>query len=201
MTPVMATVALPTLVLDPGRDPWDRQPDETAYRHGQFVAYRDLGRARTLRKVAETLARHPAYVRTVAAAYRWAERAEAHDRHRDELDEKAWLEERRKAAQRDSALLNAAVGKIAGRMQTLLPEELDPADLVRMLDVVMRHRRALFGDPGLTVAVTGPGGDPLAVQLAELAAMTADQRRAAIAALTAAVARRSRASAGGDDDE
>jgi len=195
------SVTLPTLPLDPGRDPWDRQPDETTLRYDQFRLYLDAGRGRTLRKVAETLARHPAYVRAVAAAYRWVERAEAQDRHRDDLHEKVWLEERRKAAERDSALLNAAVGKVAGRLQTLLPEELDPADLVRMLDVVMRHRRALFGDPGLTVAVTGPGGDPLAVQLAELAAMTADQRRSAIADLTAAVARRSRASAGGDDDE
>lgn len=197
----MSTVALPTLVLDATLDPWDHQPGETTLRYAQFRTYLDDGRGRTLRKAAETLARHSAYVRTVAAAYRWVERAEAFDRHRDELHEKVWLEQRRKAAERDSQLLDAAVGKVAQRLRTLLPEELDPADLIRMLDVVMRHRRGLFGDPALTVAVTGPAGDPLTVQLAELSAMSADQRRAAITELAAAVQRRSEAAAGGDDDE
>ena len=197
----MPTVALPTLTLDPDLDPWDRQPRETTLRYAQFRTYLDAGRARTLRGAAETLARHPAYVRAVAAAYRWVERAEAWDRHRDELDEKVWLERRRLAAERDGQLLDAAVGKIAQRLRALLPEELDPADLIRMLDVTMRHRRGLFGDPALTVAVTGAGGDPLAVHVAELTAMSPDQRRAAITDLTEAVRRRSEAAAGADDDE
>lgn len=197
----MPTVQLPVIALAADRDPWERQPDETTYRYGQFRAYDDDGRTRTMRKTADTLARHPSYVRAVAAAYRWVERAEAHDKHRDELDEKAWVDERRKAARRDGILLNSAVGKVAARLNSLLAEELSPADLVRLLDVTMRHRRALFGDPALTVAVTGPGGDPLTVQMAELAAMTADQRRAAIVDLTAAVRRRTDAIAGGDDDE
>lgn len=198
----MPTLPLPLLTLTPDLDPWDRQPGETALRYAQFRSYLDDGRGRTLRKVAETLARHPTYVRAVASAYRWLERAEAYDLHRDELDEKVWLERRRLAADRDSRLLDAAIGKVAQRLQTLVPAELDPSDLVRMLDVVMRHRRTLFGDPAaLTVAVTGPVGDPLTAQLAELTAMTADQRRAAIAQLAAAVQRRSEAAAGGDDDE
>lgn len=197
----MPTVQLPTLVLAVDLDPWDRQPGETALRYTQFRTFLDDGRGRTLRKAAETLARHPSYVRAVAAAYRWVERVEAFDRHRDELHEKVWLEERRKAAENDARLLNAATAKVAQRLTTLLPEELEPADLVRMLDVVMRHRRGLFGDPALTVAVTGPAGDPLTAQMAELTAMTADQRRTAIAQLAAMVQRRSEAAAGGDDDE
>lgn len=197
----MPAVQLPVIGLAGDRDPWDRQPDETTHRYKQFRTYLDEGRARTLRKAAETLARHPAYVRAVAAAYRWAERAEDWDKHRDELAEKQWVESRRAAADNDARLLNAAVGKIAQRLTTLQPTDLTPADLVRLLDVTLRQRRALFGDPAMTVAVTGPGGDPLTVQLAELAAMTVDQRRSAIVALTAAVRRRTDAIAGGDDDE
>lgn len=197
----MPTVQLPVIALAGDRDPWDRQPDETTHRYKQFRTYLDEGRSRTFRKAAETLTRHPAYVRAVAAAYRWAERAEEWDKHRDELDEKVWLDARRAAATNDARLLDAAVAKIAQRLRTLLPEELDPANLIRLTDVVLRQRRALFGDPTMTVAVTGPGGDPLTVQLAELAAMTADQRRSAIVELTAAVRRRTDAIAGGDDDE
>jgi hypothetical protein len=197
----MPTVQLPTLTLATDLDPWDRQPNETTRRYDQFRAYLDAGRGRTLRKTSETLTLSADHIRHVAAAYRWVERAEAWDRDRDELHEKVWLEERRKAAENDARLLNAATAKVAQRLTTLLPEELEPADLVRMLDVVMRHRRGLFGDPALTVAVTGPAGDPLTAQLAELTAMTADQRQTAIAHLAATVQRRSEAAAGGDDDE
>ncbi len=197
----MPTVQLPTLALAADLDPWDRQPDETTHRYQQFRTYLDDGRARTLRKAAETLARNTRYIRAVSSAYRWVERAEAYDKHRDELDDKQWQAARRAAAENDARLLNAAVSKIAQRLTALQPTDLTPADMIRLLDVTMRQRRALFGDPALTVAVTGPGGDPLTVQLAELASMTTDQRRAAIVDLTAAVRRRTEAVAGGDDDE
>jgi len=196
------TLQLPVINLDPDTDPWERQPDETRKRHSQFCAYRDLGRGRTLRRVADALALNDRYVRAVAAGYRWPERAEAHDRHRDEMHERVWLEERRRAAEQDSRILSAAIGKLAARIRTLRPDELTPATLIRLLDVVLRHRRALFGDLAVTVAVTGPTGDPLTVQLAELATMTPDNRRAVITDLAASVLRRTVAIAGRlDDDE
>jgi hypothetical protein len=197
----MPAIALPALALDPDLDAWDRQPQETTLRYAQFRTYLDDGRARTLRKAAETLARHPSWIRAVAGAYRWVERAEAFDRHRDDLDEKVWLEARRQAAERDRQLLDAAVGKVAQRLLSIQPTDLAPAELVRLLDVTMRHRRALFGDPGLTVAVTGAAGDSLAAQLAELAGMTSDQRRAAVTGMAEDVMRRVRALRGDGDDE
>jgi hypothetical protein len=197
----MTVKDLAPLDLDPDLDAWERQPGETVKRHGQFAVYRDLGRVRTLTKVAETLTLNAGYVRQVSAAMRWVERAEAWDRHRDALAQAQWLEERRKAAENDARLLGAAVGKIAGRLQALRADELSVGDLVRLLDVTLRHRRALFGDPQMTVAVTGPGGDPLTVQLAEFSQMGAEQRRLAIEDMVAAVRRRVDAAAGIDDDD
>lgn len=199
----MTGAGLPLVELDPEIDPWERQSGrETPYRFSQFCLYRDGGRGRTLRKVAETLARNDRYIRAVSAAYRWVERAEAWDRHRDQLHERVWLEERRKASENDAKLLSVVVGKVAQRLNTLKAEDLEPSDLIRMLDVVMRHRRGLFGDPAATIALTGAGGDPLTVQLAEFAQLPADQRRAAIVQLTDAVRRRTEAAAGiSDDDE
>jgi hypothetical protein len=189
------------LTLNPDLDPWDRQPGETVKRHAQFATYRDLGRTRTLRKVAETLTLSAEYLRQVSAAYAWVARAEAFDRNRDQLHEAAWLEERRRAAENDAKLLSAAVGKVAGRLNILKLEDLDPPTLVRLLDVVMRHRRALFGDPQMTVAVTGPGGDPLELKVAEFAAMGAEQKQRAIDDMVAQVQRRAAATAGVDDDD
>ncbi|GAA2258800.1 MULTISPECIES: hypothetical protein [Streptomyces] len=65
----------------------------------------------------------------------------------------------------------------------------------------MRHRRVQFGDPAATIAVTGPGGNPLAVQLAEFAQTPAEQRRARIEQLATAVQRRPKALNGADDED
>lgn len=189
------------LTLDPAFDPWQRQPKETAKRYGQFCTYRDQGRTRTLRVVAEMLALNARYVRMVAADMRWTERVEAFDRHLDQLHQAAWLEERRKAARADAELLSEAVTKLAERVETLNPDELSISDFTRLLDAVMRHRRALFGDPEVTVALTGPGGDPLTVQVAEYVQMGAEQRRRAVEEMAASVLRRVRAVSDVDDDD
>jgi hypothetical protein len=188
------------LTLNPALDPWERQPTESARKHGQFVTYRDLGRARTLTKAAENLTLAHGHVRNVAAEFRWRERVEAYDRHLDRLYEASWLEERRKAAETDAKILGAAIGKLAQRLGTLRAEELSPGDFIRLMDVAMRHRRVLFGDPTETIAVTGQGGNPLAVQLAEFAQMPPEQRRVRLADLAASVNRRLAAVDGVDDD-
>lgn len=192
----------PTLLkLDPALDPWERQPGESALRYAQFCTYRDMGRTRTLRKSAKSLTKNDRYVRDVAVALKWRERAEAYDRHMDRLYDASWLEERRKAAETDAKILGASIGKLAQRLATLNAAELSPGDFIRLMDVAMRHRRTLFGDPTETIAITGQGGNPLAVQLAEFAQLPADQRRVRLADLAASVNRRLRAVDGSDDEE
>jgi hypothetical protein len=127
-------------------------------------------------------------VRDVAAACKWRERAEAYDRHLDQLYEATWLEERRKAAEVDAKLLGAAVGKIAQRLTSLDAGKLTTGDLIRLLDVSMRHRRILFGDPATTLLA--PDGsiaeqqirisERQGVLLAEVIRRVADQLLAAV---------------------
>ncbi|WP_030236806.1 hypothetical protein [Streptomyces sp. NRRL S-350] len=183
-------------------DPWERQPGESARKHGQFVTYRDLGRARTLVKAAEKLTLAPGHVRNVAAEFRWRERVEAWDRHLDRLYEATWLEERRKAAESDAKILGAAIGKLAQRLGTLRADDLSPGDFIRLLDVTMRQRRVLFGDPTETIAITGgQGGNPLAAQLAAFAQMPEEQRRKQLSDLAESVNRRLAAIDGADDED
>lgn len=191
----------PLAALSADVDPWERQPGETTRRHAQFLTYRDLGRARTLQQASEGLALAAGHVRAVGAAFRWRERAEAWDRHRDQLDQAAWLEARREAARNDARILNAMISKVAAALVNLDPATLTPAVLVRMVDVAMRHRRALFGDPMATIAVTSPAGDALAAQLAEFTALPTEQRTARLAALAAEVLRRTRAIEDTDEDD
>ncbi|MEU5452588.1 MULTISPECIES: hypothetical protein [Streptomyces] len=191
----------PPITLTPTLDLWEQQkPRESARKHGQFITYRDLGRARTLAKAAESLTLAHGHVRNTAAEFRWRERVQAWDQHLDRMYEATWLEERRKAAESDAKILGAAIGKLAQRLGTLRAEELSPSDFIRLMDVAMRHRRVLFGDPTETIALTGQGGSPLAVHLTEFSEMPPEQRRVRLAHLTASVDRRLRAISGEDDD-
>lgn len=138
--------------LDPGTDAWERQPAESPKRFGQFATYRDLGRTRTISDTAEQTNLTADYLRHVAAKFRWTERAEAFDRHRDRLHQAMWLEERRKAAEADAKVLSAGIGKLAQRLTSMSPSELSVGDTIRMMDVVMRQRRHLLG-PGEEIQV------------------------------------------------
>ncbi|MBA0053444.1 hypothetical protein E0L36_21970 [Streptomyces sp. AJS327] len=189
------------ITLDSTIPAWEQQPGETAKRYGQFVTYRDLGRARTLPKAAELLQRHPVTVRKTSAEFRWLERAEAYDRHLDRMYEAMWLEERRKAAEADAKILGAAIGKVAQRLPSLNAQEMSASDVIRLMDVAMRHRRVLFGDPTDTVVVTDQPMSPLAGRLAEFADLPVDQRHKRLAEMAAAVTRRVQAVEGDDDDD
>ncbi len=154
----------PPITLDPHTDPWERQPGETPKKHGQFVTYRDLGRTRTLTEAAQRLTLAYGHVRNLASEGRGG-RVEAYDRHLDAQYEAMWLQERRKAAETDAKILGAAIGKLAQRLTTINAADMTVGDFIRLMDVAMRHRRVLFGDPTETIAVTGEGTNPLAQQL------------------------------------
>ncbi|GAA3027418.1 hypothetical protein [Streptosporangium longisporum] len=143
------------LKLDPKVDPWERQPDESLPRYSQFCTYRDLGRGRTLRKTAEILTKNDRYVRDVAVAFRWRERVDAYDSHMDRLYQVTWVEERRKAAEADARILGAGLGKVAQRLPSLNAADLSAGTVIRLMDVTMRHRRALFGDSASTLTAHG----------------------------------------------
>lgn len=191
----------PPINLDLDIDPWERQPNETPHKYGQFAAYRDIGRTRTLTEAAQRLTLAYGHVRNLAAQYRWRERVEAYDRHLDRQYEAMWLEERRKAAETDAKILGAAIGKLAQRLGSLRADELSAGDFIRLMDVAMRHRRVLFGDPTETIAVTGEGSNALAQQFAEFAQMSPDLRRSRLAELAASVNQRIKAVDGNDDEE
>ncbi|WP_449341643.1 hypothetical protein [Streptomyces canarius] len=69
------------------------------------------------------------------------------------------------------------------------------------MDVAMRHRRVLFGDPTETIAVTSEGSNALAQHFADFAQMSPEQRRARLGELAASVNQRIKAVDGGDDED
>jgi hypothetical protein len=166
-------------------DLWERQPGETAKAYDQFCTYRDLGRGRTLAKVAEILARNTSWIRTVAAQRDWVRRASAWDREQDQVFSMSLVDRRRVMAERHASLASAFLNKVVQRLTTLEVNKLTPADTVRWLEVATKLERQALGAPTEHVQHTGPGGGPL-----EVAHLNDEQRRARLAELSAEVQRR-----------
>ncbi|WP_228980152.1 hypothetical protein [Streptomyces sp. DH12] len=191
------------ITLDPTLDPWERQPRETPKRHARFLAFRDLGLTRTLAKAADELALSYSHVRAMAAEYRWHDRASAWDAHQQRQYAAEMEEERRRAAREDVRVLRIMTGMIGQALPNVQQQAADMtlAEFTRFVDITLKWRRTLFGDPTETIAVTGPGGDPLTVAVEEYAAMPLEQKRVRLAELAATVARRARALGDADDED
>ncbi|KOU99094.1 hypothetical protein [Streptomyces sp. XY533] len=185
--------------LTPATAPWDRQPGETPRRYAQFRAYLDLGRARTLQEASRALALSAAYVRTVAAEHRWRDRAAAYDRNGDQLADAAWWETRRQTAIDDARLLEKAARLVEAGIEDLDMHGIRVPDLIRLLDVVLRQRRALLGSATATATAVHVASPP--APLYEFDHLPQEQRNARLAELALSVLRRVRAISGKDDGE
>ncbi|MFD6094762.1 hypothetical protein ACFVWN_01005 [Nocardiopsis flavescens] len=140
-----STKRLVPLVIDPDRDPWEQQPGETDTQYGWFRAHLEAGLGRTVGATADTVNKNPSYLREIAGLRLWRQRVTAYDTHRAQVREQVWLEKCGEAAEADAKILTAAAGKIAQRLMSLNTASLSDGDFVRLLDVVMRHRRQLMG--------------------------------------------------------
>ncbi|MEU1852911.1 hypothetical protein ABZ499_27510 [Streptomyces sp. NPDC019990] len=191
------------ITLDPALDPWERQPGETPKKYGHFLTFRDQGVARTLSGVAEALNFTHRSAQVIATRFRWQERAAAWDAHLSRQYAAQMEEERRRAATEDvkiMRIMTGMIGQALPHVQQLAPD-MTLAEFTKFVDTTMKWRRTLLGDPTATIAVTGPGGDPLSVQIEEFAAMPPEQRRVRLAELAATVARRVQATDDSDDED
>ncbi|MEU5497957.1 hypothetical protein [Streptomyces griseofuscus] len=191
------------ITLDPTLDPWERQPGETPKRHSRFLVFRDLGLTRTLAKASDQLALSYSHVRALAAQYRWQDRAAAWDAHQQQQYTAEMEEERRKSARDDAKILRIMTGMVGQALPHIQQQvgSMTVMEFTRFVETTMRLRRNLFGDPTETIAVTGPGGDPLTVQVEEFQKLPPEQRRVRLAELAATVARRAHALDDTDDED
>lgn len=181
--------------------PWERQPTESTKAFEAFARYRDMDAGeRSLRKVAEALAKSGALISRWSAEHRWVDRVTAYDADVDRRWRASLIARRRRATDRHLGIAVAAQQKIAARIVGMDAEKLTVTELTRLLDVAVRIERDALGEP-IRHEVSGPDGDPLHLQVAEFAAMGPEQRRLAMVEMAAVVARRAQASAGLDDDD
>ncbi|MFJ9719989.1 hypothetical protein ACIRPQ_29355 [Streptomyces sp. NPDC101213] len=194
--------AAPRVSLADDREPWAQQSGETKRAFGQFQAYLNLGRggARTLTKAAENLTLSYGHVRNLASQYLWEPRARAYDEYQHRLAEAEWMSERRQALADDAKILRAATGRIASELGRLGP--LTPDQFLRLLDITLRHRRVLYGDPTTIISVAdGPqsGSDMASVVAETFAKLSPQNRRAQLIDMAERLRRRQEATGGEDE--
>ena len=147
--------------------PWERQPEETPKAYEAFTIYRDLGKERTIPKVAETLRKSVSLMNRWSQAYSWVERVTAWD---DEAD--------RQAAQKQlKDIANARVRqrKQAVKMQLKalqLLESINEGDaklseIVALMKLGMEQERICMGDVGEVIEerAGGQAVDPVQIYI------------------------------------
>src|SRR6516164_8756210 len=158
----------------PSLEPWEQQTGESSRAYGAFCAYRDLGPRRSLRAAATAF-----YGRASAAlerqldnwsrAFSWVERTSAWDGHLDAEARAAQEEARHDMVKRHLQEALALQSKALERLRALVPEELQPADLLRYIVEAAKLERLALGEPDTVQRheLTGPGGGALRFSLEE----------------------------------
>ena len=155
------------LTLHPGRDPWDRQPDESAKAHARFITYRDTKPTeRSYRAVAESYGCSLVTIEKQASAHRWQDRVAAYDTH-EARTRRARMHERDEElcrAQMDIARTASAVAIKSVRDIAESGQLLDPAVLPKWVEMIERLRRVALDAPDQVVEITGADGGPVQVE-------------------------------------
>lgn len=150
---------------------WTRQANESSKAYEAFSLYRDMGRERTLPKVAEACGKSVSLMNKWSQANNWVERVRAYD---DEVDRQA-----AQAHLADIAKARARQRKLAASMQGVgieLLQEIrkackdnkdNPAlrDVVQLLKTGMEQERICMGDVGEVIEERNGGDTTPAVQI------------------------------------
>ncbi|MDR2177542.1 MAG: hypothetical protein LBP20_05810 [Treponema sp.] len=129
---------------------WERLPGESGLAYAAFLAYRDLGLGRNIRKAADTCGedeggrRYRAW-RNWAARFRWQERAADYDRYAEKLKQA----EMRKTVEAQGELHRAVTRKmleaVGKKLDMMNPAELAQGTVTEWVQTAIRADREAAG--------------------------------------------------------
>lgn len=136
-------------------EPWERREKESTKAYEAFCIYRDMGRERSLSKVAEKLQKSETLMGRWSRENKWVYRAAKWDDEKDRIEREIAQREQSKAI-RDMRKRHADLGQAmlikAARALTKIPDdEIKPGDISRMVDVASKLERISRGDVGEVV--------------------------------------------------
>ena len=144
--------------------PWDRRPGETTKAYEAFCKYRDMGRERSLSKVAKELQKSATIMGRWSGQHDWVKRAAKWDDEQDRIEREIAQKEQAKAIRdmrkRHADLATAMLAKSARALQRIPDDEIKATDISRMVDVASKLERISRGDVGEVVEERDGGTAP-----------------------------------------
>lgn len=174
---------------DTATEVWERRPDESDPAWQAFETYREQKPGeRSLSQVARTLSKSRPLITRWAGKYAWQLRVAAYDRDLDRRWREQTLHLRREAAEQDSRLARAMLGKVVQALNHIDPAKMTARDVATWLETATKVRRLALGEPDSRTELSGPGGGAIPVEQ-----MTPEERRARLEQLVKEGERRLRA--------
>lgn len=135
--------------------PWDRRENETTKAYEAFCIYRDMGRERSISKVAAKLSKSETLIGRWSYTHGWVDRAAQWDDEQDRIEREIAQKEQVKAIKdmrkRHADVAHAMILKAAKALQRIPEDEIKPQDISRMVDVAAKLERISRGDVGEVV--------------------------------------------------
>lgn len=132
---------------------WERLKGEARASFQNFAAYRDMGPARSIRKLAEELSKNATTLFEQSVKYRWQERTELYDDFIDRRQREA-LEGERERLNREGLRIARGMMLMGGRrligdreVTALRAQELDAAETFKAIETGWRMARTATGQP------------------------------------------------------
>jgi hypothetical protein len=120
---------------------WEQQRGESQPAYDAFCRYRDLGDARSLKSVANTIGKSHSLVEDWNRVNNWQARVRAYNTHLDRVDRKERRADMLKMARRHAQIAAMFQEKVIKRLRALDPAGLEPSDLIRFFDISAKVER------------------------------------------------------------
>ena len=128
--------------------PWERQPNEGPKPYEAFTIYRDLGKERTLPKVAEKLGKSLGLTSRWSSAYNWVERVAAWDDEADRLAAQKQLKDIANARVRQRKQAVKMQLKALQLLESIKEGDAKLSEVVSLMKLGMEQERICLGDVG-----------------------------------------------------
>lgn len=128
------------------RQPWEMQPTDTPKSWEAFQVYRDMGKTRSLQKVADTLHKSKNLVGRWSTKHNWQERIEAWEFEQDRLIRQELTKDIGSMRKRHANIAVAMLVKAANALQKIPDDEVKASDISRMVETASKLERLSRGD-------------------------------------------------------